>query len=143
MALEIIKHRERVTHIDYALVYDLIGGRGQGYSFPCDVNGDRIVEQDNPGRDENYMRVSNDPNYEFMGITTYTNSFYESAQGKCKCGRIVYLDNDYGHGIDCECGRIYSMSGSELAPRSQWDDRYDDDDMVGYNVRFGYVNGDD
>jgi len=37
------------------------------------------------------------------------------------CGRHVTLDYDNGHGIDCECGRIYNGVGQELAPRATWD----------------------
>lgn len=142
MALEIIKRGQRVMHEEFALRFDKVGHPGSGYSFPCDINGNFIEEQDNPHRKENFERVKNDPNYTFWGVQIYKHSYYEPGEGKCKCGRTVYLEPDYGHGIDCDCGRIYNMSGQELAPRSQWDDRYDDDDSVGYNVRFGYVGED-
>lgn len=81
-------------------------------------------------------------NVVFKGIKTDRWSFWEPGYGDCACGRKVILERDYGHGIDCECGRIYNQSGQELAPRSQWDDRYEDDDSMSYAERFGYA-GDD
>ncbi len=139
MALEIIKHRQRVQHDEYYHDYRSVSNPNAGYSFPCNEDGELIIEQDNPGRKENYVRVWQDTaNYNYLGVKHRVHTYVEPGEGKCKCGRVVYLNNDYGHGIDCECGRIYNMSGQELAPRSQWDDRYDDDDLYGYNVRFGY-----
>ncbi len=32
------------------------------------------------------------------------------------------------------------MSGQELAPRSQWEDRWDEDSTQPYCVEFGYGN---
>lgn len=140
MALEMITRRERVYYVEYSLSYESIAHPGSGYSFPCDEHGNLIVEQDNPGRAENYERVKNDEAYRFQGIKKYRHSYIEPASGKCECGRVVYLDWDNGHGIDCECGRIYNLSGHELAPRSQWDDRYDDDSTQPYWAEFGYID---
>lgn len=36
---------------------------------------------------------------------------------RCPCGREVLC---YGFTNTCLCGRDFNMSGSELAPRSQW-----------------------
>lgn len=56
-----------------------------------------------------------------------------------RCNREVSLEGmDYGHGYDCPCGQIYNGFGQRLAPRSQWEDRYDDDSTQPYNVEFGY-----
>jgi hypothetical protein len=60
-------------------------------------------------------------------------------EGTCDCGETVVLDYDNGHGIDCPCGRIYNMSGSQLAPRSQWEERWDDSSTVPYYAEFGYA----
>lgn len=65
------------------------------------------------------------------------------AHGECEdCGREVWLYNDYGHGVDCECGAIYSGLGNRLAPRSQWEDRYSEESTQPYCVEFGYNRGD-
>jgi hypothetical protein len=140
MALEMLTRREKIYYTEYRLVFDSKTRPGSGYSFPCDKDGVLIQEADNPGRDERFLEVKADENYEFMGLKEYRHSYIEPASGKCKCGKIVYLDWDNGHGIDCECGRIYNLSGQELAPRSQWDDRYDDDSTQPYWAEFGYVD---
>lgn len=140
MGLEILKRREHVETIEYTLEYNRIGCSG-GYSFPCDKDGNFFDNPSNPAMKVSYNEVKVDPNYTFKCISKNRYSHIEPAVGKCKCGRTVYLDYDYGHGIDCDCGRIYNMSGQELAPRSQWDDLYDEDSKP-YCVEFGYAGKD-
>lgn len=53
-------------------------------------------------------------------IITQRNAEYfgSPAVGRCHCGGDVELD---GFTCTCDdCGRDYSRSGQELAPRSQW-----------------------
>lgn len=144
MALEIVnpRHTEHVER--YVLRYHWRDDPGAGFAFPCDAQGHRIP---NPGADSNYALATTEaakPNGKIIFDGFVDESFDERvpAEGKCKCGRTVWLEGDHGHGIDCACGRIYNMSGQELAPRSQWEDRYDEDSTVPYNVEFGYVGGD-
>ena len=71
-------------------------------------------------------------------VVKYEHDEVIPATGKCVCGDTVELDYDYGHGIDCKCGRIYNLSGQELAPRSQWTDYFDEDSTQPYFAEFGY-----
>lgn len=143
--LEIIKQRELAHHEDYRLHYVWKSDNGAGFGFPCDAQGNRIkTPEETSFADENFalcLRESAKPDglITFEGIQDLSSEYWEPAEGKCKCGSTVYLEGDYGHGIDCPgCNRVYNMSGQELAPRSQWEDRWDDDSTIGYNVEFGY-----
>jgi hypothetical protein len=90
----------------------------------------------------NLARLIFDPtfraDYPEIGYRFWDATWTEPATGTCPCGREVELYRDYGHGIDCRCGRTYNMSGQELAPRSQWDDRYDEDSTGPYWAEFGH-----
>lgn len=46
---------------------------------------------------------------------------------KCKCGKEIQY-NGYYHCFECDCGKTYNGVGSELAPRSQWQDEYNEED---------------
>ena len=46
---------------------------------------------------------------------------------KCKCGKEMFYDYHY-HCYECECGKCYNAVGNELAPRSDWQDEYDEED---------------
>lgn len=61
----------------------------------------------------------------------------------CQCGEKVDVTYERGHGTDCDkCGRIYSWTGQTLAPRNQWEERWDDDSTQPYCVEFGYSDSD-
>jgi hypothetical protein len=130
-----------VEHIeDYALSYTYRGeAQGYGFSFPCDKDGNvRQIASTSNYLYCRYEAAKPDGAVTFDGIADYSRDYREPGYGTCDCGRTVYLDRDYGHGIDCECGRIYNMSGQELAPRSQWEERWDEDSTVPYCDEFGY-----
>lgn len=140
MGLKNMVHSKFTVIEDYALSYEWRNSPGSGFSFPCDKDGNRYP---NPGSDENYENCVNGTyDVEFLGIADYSRPYTEPAYGQCECGRTVYLDRDFGHGIDCNCGRIYNMSGSELNPRSQWEERWEDDSANPYCYEFGYVRED-
>lgn len=127
---------------EYRLSYYWNDCPGAGFSFPCTRDGKIIEDQlmTDLGMD-NYISCRDGIfDVTFEGIINYSKTMTSPAYGECDCGRTVYLDYDYGHGIDCECGRIYNLSGQELAPRSQWEERYDEDSTAPYNVEFGYAN---
>lgn len=119
---------------------------GSGYSFPCDYESHERIPH--PSSDESYAYCVSEAAKEngemiYDGIVNYSRYYREPAYGTCVCGVEVVLYADYGHGIACPgCNRIYNMSGQELAPRSQWEDRYDEDSTQPYNVEFGYTRED-
>lgn len=45
----------------------------------------------------------------------------------CKCGQEIQYNNHY-HCYECECGKTFNGVGQELAPRSEWQEEYDNED---------------
>lgn len=123
---------------DYCIGFRWSHDPDGGFSFPCSANGEVDLDE-NPGMIENLAAcLFGVYDVDFEGIIDRSFVYEYPTYGECACGEIVYLEHDYGHGIDCECGRIYNLSGQELAPRSQWEEYYDDDSIHPYNVEFGY-----
>lgn len=148
MPIPIISERQHVETRTPFLSFDLGGGSGYSYDLtaegsPVNYPSGTYQSGDDPGAINFVLCCMG----WMPGVVGYefgerVNRYTEPAVGRCHCGREVYLDGDYGHGIDCECGRIFNMSGQELAPRSQWEDRWDEDSTQPYCVEFGYA-GDD
>lgn len=144
--LEITKPRQLVHIAEFKLSYSWKSDPGAGFGFNCTAEGERIPH---PGSDHNYalclaeVAKGKQSKIKFNGIMDLSRDYWEPAEGKCKCGATVYLEGDYGHGIDCDgCERIYNMSGQELAPRSQWEEPFDEDSTVPYNIEFGHADVD-
>lgn len=143
MELENFTRREWVEQYKYSHSFSWDDCPGAGFSFDCFENGAVNLDSFSEGAKENLWRaIFNlfDKPLTYKGIVELDCSYREMAHGTCPCGREVWLDFDNGHGIDCDCGRIYNLSGQELAPRSQWEDRWDDDSTQPYCVEFGYEN---
>lgn len=111
--MEIIKHSE---------VYDVVEFRREfvkngevHYSFDCDRHGEPSSLSE--VAQKSWTLCTTTGEYSDMGVRRYENTVRECAEGKCDCGRIVYL-SDFTN--PCECGRDYNMSGQQLAPRSFW-----------------------
>ena len=138
MALEIIEPRKRITNEYYGLEFSYDGGGG--FLFDCDKEG-QILEIGPFAKTNLTIAICDFLDGEnTMAILTFNGNYTQDAVGRCKCGAEVTLYNDYGHGIDCPggCGRIYSQLGSELNPRSMWEERYDEDSTQPYWAEFGY-----
>lgn len=140
--LDNIVHPKPYLVEDYRLSFEWPHTPGSGYGFECDKNGNVDLENMNPAALESLANCLFVFDINFVGIEDYSRVVEDPSHGICDCGRTVYLNYDYGHGIDCDCGRIYNLSGQELAPRSQWEDRWDDDSTQPYCVEFGYAGSD-
>ena len=147
--LKNITRRIHADIITFSLHFDFIGSDGSGAGFECDEHGNVDLGALAPAGLSNYMECitgevsrmvgqryqcvtdkDGDPTYRAILGTGELKTYKVSseivrrvrrettpAHGKCPCGRKVYLT---GFTNTCECGRDYNMSGSLLAPRSQW-----------------------
>lgn len=110
-----ISKRTRTHLVTYTRDFDRNDGKG-GFAFPCDANGAFEVR-----REEYQARVaelSGDPAYTDQGVEKHESWVTEPAVIECEgCSSHVRLS---GFTNTCECGADYNMSGSVLAPRSQW-----------------------
>ena len=115
---------ERKEHIEYELCFD--DGANNGFGFPCDMNGN-LPEDLNPAAKENYKYCMEHPEKfaRFNKVVKYTRYYTEPARGKCKCGEIIYLTNDYLGACECpKCGQWYNVWGQELLPPDMWEKDY-------------------
>ena len=134
--MKITKRGQSVEFAEYSLDYHWKDKPSHGWSFSCDSKGVPLASSSS----ENLEKCQNGTyDVEFQGIVKRVQLIHEPDEGTCECGRTVYLEGDSGHGIDCDCGRIYNLSGQELAPRSQWEDRWDVDSTQPYCKEFGYA----
>jgi hypothetical protein len=111
--MEIInqRHESEVVRYERQFRYndsDFCGG----YSFPVDREGNLLAET----MRDSFDAILSDPDYIDYGIKEIRYTATEPAVGKCACGAKVYLDESFADGIvECECGRWYSMDGTELS----------------------------
>lgn len=114
------------TAVDYELVFD--DGYNNGYSFPCDENGNLLQsEEENPAAYANMRWCLEHPEKfeRFNKIIKYTRQVRDNAHGICICGYEVELWNQYMGACQCpECGRWYNLFGQELVPSEHWEEDY-------------------
>jgi hypothetical protein len=94
---------------------------GSGYSFECDEQGNIR----NPEHAIKAQELRDDPGYRGPYIETQNGSWIDWGSVRCNCG----VEHDLcGGDSDCDnCGQLFNAGGQELVPRSQWEERYDDD----------------
>lgn len=114
------------TAVDYELVFD--DGYNNGYSFPCDENGNLLQsEEENPAAHANMRWCLEHPEKfeRFNKIIKYTRQVKDNTHGTCICGHEVELWNQYMGACQCpECGRWYNLFGQELVPPEHWEEDY-------------------
>jgi alpha-tubulin suppressor-like RCC1 family protein len=123
-------HQEKIE--EYCLNFDTsIDG---GFAFPCDKDGN-ILQKDRWGREmsdiaiQNYNRcVSGEvktirPAY----VKDLSRMYYNHAVCKCHCGKELSMQPSSDGLVYCECNRMYNTAGQSIRPRSEWEERYDDD----------------
>lgn len=114
--MEIIKHSGHVDCVSYSRSFEWKDMPGAGFSFDCDEQGNlaKLI----PLAHQNYLFcLANPDKLTDQGIVKREWTYYEPAEGRCSCGRIVILDYDPA---TCECGLDYNLSGQLLAPRRFW-----------------------
>lgn len=120
--MKIIQERARVETITYSYNYDYAGEENWRYSFPCDEEGNIIMDEMQPVGLEALRECREGKvdgrEVEDKGVRSYENAYTQPAVGICDCGESVALD---GFTNTCDgCGRDYNMSGQLLADRSKW-----------------------
>ena len=120
--MKILKSREHITVVSYALFFQRIGfSHGTGCAFECDKDGyvdTAALESNKPAAYASYINCQDRSKYLAPELEDRTHSYHAPAVGKCDhCGADVEL---YGFTNTCDCGADYNMSGQLLAPREQW-----------------------
>ena len=120
-----IKPRENFVETTYVHSFRWETNPGSGFSFDCLEDGTPTVSES--ARENLWRAVFGlfEKPLVYDGIVPHVHSGWNPAEGECECGEIVYLEGDYGEGIPGDCGRLYNLSGQELAPREQWGEDWD------------------
>lgn len=123
--LKTIKESYQELHTAYEIQFDIGGGRA--YSFPCDKDGN--VESLPPEAVENYKKCmsgeinTTQPPYvkDWSWLVTHPRVC------ECECGLELEMYADSDGLVYCNCGKCYNWAGQSIRPRSEWEERYDDD----------------
>lgn len=111
---------------EYELMFD--DGCGNGYGFPCDVNGKLLYsEKERPEAYENLRWCLEHPEgfVRFNEVVEYRHTVRDNAHGTCSCGNEVELWNQYYGACQCEkCGQWYNLFGQELLPSELWEEDF-------------------
>jgi hypothetical protein len=136
--------RERQTHHreEYSLNFDDNTLQGAGFSFPCDKDGNVLIERMHETGIRNLERCrSGEYDVTPRGVVDYSYDYTEPAVGLCdSCERRVELSDPMTN--ECEhCGALYNGSGQGLAPRHQWEEQIEAEPGVipGVDDFSGYV----
>ena len=124
--VERIAPRHRVECKEYRREFTLVGERkGNGYSFPCERNGELIKDQNYEYWIDNYKYCIEHPEkYIDEGIVEEKWSYMESELVRCSCGEELYLEGD----TVCDCGQWYNGFGQALKDPSFWEEDMDEYD---------------
>lgn len=119
--MKIISPRQTIETVRYELFFEV--EPGAGYSFDCDKFGEVQTEDLSKSAKKTFKECLS--RYGHPKVTEIRSSYRQPALGECECGRTVALEDPLTN--ECECGRLYNMAGHELAPRSLWEENYDDE----------------
>lgn len=121
---EIIKDSWTETIVQYELAFD--DGRGNGFGFPCDENGN-LLEGMHEAAIKNYKYCLENPGKfnRFNEVVKYTSTWRHRPTLLCNCGEEFELYRDYMGACSCpKCNQWYNLFGQELTPPSQWEEEW-------------------
>ena len=125
--MEIIEKSKMVRVESYSYEYEWDNEKGAGFSFPCDKEGNIKRSKMYPEGLANLKDCQRGiEGLTDKGVRDDSYSYRQNAVGCCECGNTVELYDPLTN--ECgKCGRLYNMSGQELAPRSQWEETIDEE----------------
>lgn len=107
--------------VGYQLVFD--DGRGNGFAFNCDADGNANLSKMSDGAFENLKFCMEHPEKfkRFGKVIEWKQGWREPDRGTCHCGQAVELVNEYMGSCQCpKCGQWYNLFGQELLPPEEW-----------------------
>jgi len=111
--MKILNRSHKVSKVDYYLIFDLLENIDSFYRYPCDEDGNVLVDQLNSLSIDTYEKcTSGDFLVAAPRMEEVRMDYSAAAIGECQCGEIVVLDS-YGN-ICPNCGIEYDIEGSKL-----------------------------
>ena len=114
-----IREREYVEQDVYSLEYT--DEHGDGFSFPCDENGDPDGLRPEAAANLEFCRANPERFARAGVVTKRTLRWREPAAATCECGETFPLQDVYLGACPCpNCGTWYNLFGQELLPPYKW-----------------------
>jgi hypothetical protein len=128
---KILQQSEIVTSISHYVLFEYVGDRGSGFSFPCDRAGN-ITQPLSAAAARNYAQCLENSHERgsvvCRGVCSEENSYRTPLVIECGCSKPLTLADSMTN--ECRCGRFYNGSGQLLSHPSQWGEetgeRFDD-----------------
>ena len=114
---------------EYRLEFSYKKNTLSGFSFECDPNGVVDVSALGEAALESYRFCeANRDKFARISVDFRETETWHPKVIRCGCGDELRLEYPDAYGsIECGCGALYNLSGQRLRPRSQWEERFDDD----------------
>ena len=117
MLSQIERGKTEVT-VTYEKIFD--DGSGNGYAFPCDAEG-HLLCHPSAVASYNWCLLHPENFIRFNMLERREQHMRHPDTGKCSCGEIVSLRDQYYGACQCpRCGKWYNLSGQELLPPDMW-----------------------
>lgn len=124
MPLEVIEEARTEREYSYQLYFPTFSSGG--YSFPCDRDGN--VLELNPAAESNYQKcISGEIETKDCYVVDYVKHYSIPKKCRCTCGNELEMYPDSEGLVYCYCGSTYNGQGQSIRPRSEWEERYEDD----------------
>lgn len=123
--IKIIREAQTAYHVQYYINFDITSSGG--YSFPCNHDGEPIGLSEVAMANLEKCRSGEVKTYRPPYIKEVAWASHSPAIGECHCGGEVEMSPDNEGLCYCSCGAIYNTAGQSIRPRSEWEERYDDD----------------
>jgi hypothetical protein len=123
--LKVIKDGYTEFHEECFMYYQT--HKDGGFSFPCDNDGNILPLT--PAGQDNYKKcISGEiKTISQPYIQYYSRTYNHPRVCECECGDELHMECDSEGLVYCHCGRCYNMAGNSIRPRSEWEERYEDD----------------
>ncbi len=125
--MTIIKERRHGTITRRRVEFKYKNDPNWGFSFRCDSEGRPLFENPDGTIKEiqraNYENCLVSDDFEGPYLIEEEISMTEPAEGICRCGERVLVQNRYMGAFSCpKCGQWYNLFGQELLPPHLWND---------------------
>jgi len=115
MGIQIISHKKRKDKSTYSLVYVWKEDHSAGFDFPCDENGELLLDKMAQYELNDYGRCEMGEWKDlvvFKGICKTHHIEDISAVARCHCGQLLALKEN--RNVCSNCGKSYNSIGEEL-----------------------------
>ena len=96
-----------------------------GFAFPCDADGNLLPMTEAARKNYDWAMEHPEHFQHWNELVHWTQTVTEPATGRCECGNLVTLWDQFMGACECEkCGRWYNLFGQELKKPEYWEEDY-------------------